>query len=98
MLASRKGDQLAWERAGVITTLQTWRHFQGMVTGAGTSVGPQTAAVVWWNGSIMALDTPLHKNCLPVDAGFGGTLGTMTYPHCLRPWCGCTLSPMGQPG
>lgn len=28
----------------------------------------------------MALDTPLHDNGLPVDAGFGGTLGTMTRP------------------
>lgn len=49
------------------------------------SVGPLTAALVWWNGSSMALDIPLHENCLPVDAGFVGTLGTMTQAYYLRP-------------
>lgn len=45
--AWEKGDQLAWERAGVMTSLQTWRHLQGIVGRAGTRGGPLTAALVW---------------------------------------------------
>lgn len=83
--AWEKGHQLAWEKAGAMTSLQTWRHLQGMVAGAGTSVGPLTGTLVWWNGSSTALDTPLHENPLSGDAGFGGTSQMMTHPHCLRP-------------
>ncbi|RLW05226.1 hypothetical protein DV515_00005251 [Chloebia gouldiae] len=84
--AWENGDHLAWERAGVITSLQTWRHLQGFGGWGRVSVGPLNAALVWWNASSMALDpVPLHENCLPVDTRFGGTLGTMTQAHYLRP-------------